>query len=163
MTGPESKPNPRSTETSSPETSSPETSRLMAKDMVFRECTLDDLNPVVTFLNPFVESQHLLARTLEEYRVLLKHGFLALNQTEIIGFAAVEIYSRKLAEIQALAVAPTQQRQGIGRRLIQMCVERAKRENVVELMAITASEKLFSEVGFQYTLPDLKRALFVKP
>ena len=44
-----------------------------------------------------------------------------------------------------------------------MCVERAKRENVVELMAITASEKLFSEVGFQYTLPDLKRALFVKP
>lgn len=158
MTGPEFNPNPKSSETASPETS-----RLMASDMVFRECTLEDLNPVVAFLNPFVESQHLLARTLEEYRVLLRHGFLALNQTEIIGFAAVEIYSRKLAEIQALAVAPTQQRQGIGRRLIQMCVERAKRENVVELMAITASEKLFSEVGFQYTLPDLKRALFVKP
>lgn len=131
--------------------------------IAFRDGKEDDLNAVVDFLGPFVESQHLLPRTLEEYRVLLKHGFLAFSGSEIVGFAAVEIYSRKLAEIQALAVSPSQQRQGIGHRLVQLCVERARRENVVELMAITASEKLFSDVGFHYTLPNLKRALFVNP
>lgn len=149
-------------------TSQPEetpASELMAlpAHISFRDGTDQDLDAVIEFLGPFVDSQHLLPRTLEEYKVLLKHGFLAFSGPEIVGFAAVEIYSRKLAEIQALAVSPSQQRQGIGHRLVQMCIERARRENVVELMAITASEKLFSDVGFHYTLPDLKRALFVNP
>ena len=94
--------------------------------------------------------------------LLARQGVTPQGGGAILGYIA---YWHIVDEIQVLDVAvdPHVQRQGIGRRLIQMCVERAKRENVVELMAITASEKLFSEVGFQYTLPDLKRALFVKP
>ena len=148
---------------SHPKNTPPTESMALPAHISFRDGAEHDLDAVIEFLGPFVESQHLLPRTFDEYRVLLKHGFLAFSGSEIVGFAAVEIYSRKLAEIQALAVSPSQQRQGIGHRLVQMCVERARRECVVELMAITASEILFSDVGFHYTLPNLKRALFVNP
>ena len=131
--------------------------------ITYGSATSDDLDAIIAFLQPFVDSQHLLPREVQEYGVLVKHGFVAMSGDEMVGFAAVEIYSRKLAEIQALAVSPLFQRQGIGHRLVEMCVARAKEENVVELMAITASERLFADCGFHYTLPNLKRALFVNP
>lgn len=129
----------------------------------FREARPEDLEAVFAFLAPFVESQQLLRRTETEVATLLRHGFVAVSGDSIVGFAAVEIYSRKLAEIQALAVAPAFQRQGIGHHLVQLCVERARRENVVELMAITASESLFMDCGFDYSLPNQKRAVFINP
>lgn len=134
-----------------------------APNVSFREATPDDLDAVSEFLHPFVESKHLLQRTQSEYATLLKHGFIACAGATIVGFASIEVYSRKLAEIQALAVATSFQRQGIGHHLVQLCVERAKRENVVELMAITASENLFMDCGFEYSLPNQKRALFINP
>jgi amino-acid N-acetyltransferase len=80
----------------------------------------------------------------------------------MVGFAAIEIYSRKMAEIQSLAVSPALQGQGVGTKLVQRCVDRAQAEGILELMAITASEKLFRGVGFDYSLPNQKRALFMQ-
>jgi len=134
-----------------------------APNISFRESRPEDLAPLTEFLQPFVEAQQLLQRTSDELATLLKHGFVAISGTAVVGFAAVEIYSRKLAEIQALAVAPAFQRQGLGHRLVQLCVERAQREKVVELMAITASEQLFMDCGFDYSLPNQKRAVFINP
>ncbi|MCA9107180.1 MAG: GNAT family N-acetyltransferase [Planctomycetales bacterium] len=134
-----------------------------APNVSFRAASADDLPAICEFLAPFVERQQLLQRTDSEIGTLIKHGFIACSGSTIIGFAAVEVYSRKLAEIQALAVAPSFQRQGIGHHLVQMCVERAQRENVVELMAITSSEALFMDCGFHYSLPNQKRALFINP
>jgi amino-acid N-acetyltransferase len=94
---------------------------------------------------------------------LMKHAFIARSKRKIVGFAAVEIYSRKLAEIQCLAVHPDFQDIGIGRRLVKLCVARAKDRGILEVMAISASENLFRSCGFDYSLPYQKRALFVQP
>ena len=71
-------------------------------------------------------------------------------------------YSRKLAEIQALAVLSSLQGKGVGSELVRRCVGRARAEGVLELMAITASDNLFRNVGFDYSLPNQKRALFLQ-
>ena len=47
-------------------------------------------------------------------------------------------------------------------RRVAKCVERAKEEKVREVMAITATEALFQDCGFDYALPGQKRALFVQ-
>ncbi|MGB1929312.1 MAG: GNAT family N-acetyltransferase, partial [Mariniblastus sp.] len=54
-------------------------------------------------------------------------------------------------------------RQGLGRILVQRCVERAREEKVKELMAISASDEMFLTCGFDYSLPNQKRALFIQP
>lgn len=132
-------------------------------DIELSDALEKDLRSISNFLKPFVEQEFLLPRTQDELKHLLKHAFVARWRRKVVGFAVVEIYSRKLAEIQCLAVHPEFQRMGIGRRLVVACVRRAKELKVLELMAISASDAFLKECGFDYSLPKQKRALFVEP
>lgn len=125
-----------------------------------RDALAEDAEAVHAFIQPFVESRQLLPRNLEEVRDLMRHGFVAEIDGNLVGCAAVEIYSQKLAEIQCLAVSVRCQGQGIGKKLVADCVQRANDENVLEVMAISSSEEFLRECGFDYSLPDQKRALF---
>lgn len=131
--------------------------------IVIRDAKPEDGLTVETFLSPFVEAQQILARSREEIQKLLEHGFVAEHEGQMVGFAAVEPYSRKMAELQCLAVSAGYRRQGIGSRLIRQCVMRAQQLGIYELMAITSSEEPFRACGFDYSLPQQKRALFVHP
>jgi len=121
-----------------------------------------DLAGVIEFLQPFVDQQYILPRSSVQLELLLRHAFVAELAGAIVGFAAVEIYSKKLAEIQCLAVSESCRRQGVGKQLVKSCVARATEENVREVMAITSSKDLFQHCGFDYALPGQKRALFVQ-
>ena len=102
---------------------------------------------------------------------LTRHGFVAVKKLgeaesddqpteKCIGFSAIEIYSAKLAELQCLAVHHDYQGEGIGRKLIELCLQRARDLNVMEVLAISSSEKFWQGCGFDYALPDQKKALF---
>jgi N-acetylglutamate synthase-like GNAT family acetyltransferase len=131
-------------------------------DLHVRQATLEDVSALETFIEPFVREGKLLPRTREELDELIAHGFIALRDERIVGFAALEIYSKKLGEIRSLAVLPELQGQGIGGRLVAACVERARERNVLEVMAITSSEGFFRTCGFDFTLPGERKALFIQ-
>lgn len=134
----------------------------MEESITARAAKAADLAEVIKFLQPFVEAQFILPRSSVQLELLLRHAFIAESEGQIVGFAAIEIYSKKLAEIQCLAVNASHRRQGVGKRLVKLCVERATEERVREVMAITATEALFEHCGFDYALPGQKRALFVQ-
>lgn len=131
----------------------------------FTVCDADyrDFEAVQAFLHPFMDGELLLPRTSIELELLLKHSFKATIEDRIVGFCALEIYSKKLAEIQCLAVLAEVRRKGVGRALVNQCVRRAQEQKVLELMAITSSEDMFMACGFDYSLPHQKRALFIQP
>lgn len=129
--------------------------------VTIRPASVEDVPAVYQLTLPFVEQRKLLRRSEDDLRELVPNGFVADDQGTVVGFAAVEIYSKKLAELQCLAVDARYQGQGLGKRLVQACVARAKEQNVLELMAITAMESFFQDCGFDYSLPDQKRALFI--
>jgi amino-acid N-acetyltransferase len=120
-----------------------------------------DLPRIAEFIQPFVGDGRILPRTEDELEELVYNGFVAETDGRLIGFAALEIYSRKLAEIRSLAVAPEFQGKGVGRQLVAECVERARKRDVLEVMAITSSEVFFRGCGFDFTLPGEKKALFI--
>lgn len=143
--------------------SHPATKTNMVSDPVtFRAAEVKDLPGVLELIRPFVVARQLLPRTRDELQKLFEHGFVAECDQQLVAFCAIEIYSAKLAEIQCLAVAPSQQNRGIGKSLVERCISRARQEGVCELMAITASENVFQQCGFDYSLPDQKRALFIR-
>ena len=127
-----------------------------------REATMEDLLSVQSLLHPFVEKRLLLPRTPGDLAVLMQHAFVAIKDGHVIGFSAIEIYSQKLAEIQCLAVHQDYHGQGIGRQLVTRCVEHAIQHDVLEVMAISASDEFLKQCGFDYSLPDQKRALFYR-
>ncbi len=124
-----------------------------------------DLSAIQNLLQPYVVARKLLKRTMAELVTLMANGFVAETkeangETKIVGFSAVEIYSRKLSEVQCLAVADGYQGHGIGSDLVRVCVERARERGILEVMAISASDSFLRNLGFDYSLPDQKRALF---
>ena len=121
-----------------------------------------DVEALGLFIAPFVERGRLLPRTQDELEDLTVDGFIAESDGRIVGFAALEIYSSKLAELRSLAVVPDQQGRGIGKALVSACVERAKQRHIFEVMAITSSDEFFQRCGFDFTLPGEKKAVFLQ-
>jgi amino-acid N-acetyltransferase len=135
----------------------------MPAEIVIEPAQPEHVESVHEFLQPYMDQHLLLPRSRQEILKLMTHGFVARDNGQIVGFAAVEIYSRKLAEVQCLAVDADYRRQGIGSLLVRCCVRRAAEQQVLELMAISASDEMFLSCGFDYSLPNQKRALFIQP
>jgi N-acetylglutamate synthase-like GNAT family acetyltransferase len=134
----------------------------LAPPYAVRPAQESDVPALQQFLMPFVEVGRLLPRTYAELRELVPNGFVATCGQQIVGFAALEIYSTKLAEVRSLAVSPIHQGHGLGTGLVQACVERAKERRVFEVMAITSADEFFQRCGFDFTLPGEKKALFLQ-
>ena len=136
----------------------------MTDPVHIRSANHDDISKLAEFIVPFVEQKKILPRTSEELNELVETGFVAVEQNDIIvGFASLEIYSRKMAEIRSLVVAEERQGTGIGKKLVAACVERAHQRNILEVMVITSSDVFFQSCGFDFTLPGEKKALFIQP
>jgi len=127
-----------------------------------RATNADDVEALSKFLTPFVEDRRLLLRTTEELEQLVETGFSAEIEGQLVGFAALDIYSAKLAEIRSLAVSPIHQGLGIGKKLVNCCVKLAREKKVIEVMAITSTEEFFQGCGFDFILPRERKALFLE-
>jgi amino-acid N-acetyltransferase len=133
-----------------------------SQPVTFRAASAEDVTALAIFIEPFVKDGRLLPRTTQELTELLPHGFVAELASQIVGFAALEIYSQKLAEIRSLAVARSVQGKGVGRELVSRCVQRAKDEKILEVMAVTSTDDFFLSCGFDFTLPGERKAVFIQ-
>jgi N-acetylglutamate synthase-like GNAT family acetyltransferase len=131
-------------------------------NVIVRPAVPDDLGALAEFIKPFVAEGRLLPRTFNELADFLPSFFVAELDGRLIGCAALEVYSWKLAEVRSLAVAPEARGLGIGRLLVNACVNRAREQRILEVMAITSSEDFFKSCGFDFTLPGEKKALFIQ-
>lgn len=130
--------------------------------IVIREARQADIEQVRACIEPFIKLGRLLPRTADEMEGLLANCFVAERGDRIVGCAALDVYSRKMAEIRSLAVSPDVQRMGIGKQLVEACVDRARQLHILEVMAITSTEEFFRSCGFDFTLPGEKKALFLQ-
>ena len=131
-------------------------------DTVIRPATQHDLSELTSVVDHFVRANRLLPRTVDELQELLPTGFVATHNGRIVGFAALEVYSPKLAEIRSLAVMEEMQGHGIGKHLVDECIRLAQSRRILEVMAVTSSDDFFRSCGFEYTLPGEKKALFIQ-
>lgn len=137
----------------------------LPSELSIRQALPNDAGAIHALLRPFVMQRLLLSRSEAELIELTRHGFVAVregenNEPQIVGFSAIEIYSPKLAELQCLAVRSDYQGSGVGGVLVGKCIDRARGLNVMEILAISSSENFLKKCGFDYSLPDQKKALF---
>ena len=64
--------------------------------------------------------------------------------------------------MQCVSVDEAYRGQGIGRRLVTLCVDLARQLHIAETMAISAREEVLHSCGFGDSLPGAKIALFVR-
>ena len=120
--------------------------------------------PYLELLYRSVDAASQAHKAINELDELVETGFVAVEENDVIvGFASLEIYSRKLAEIRSLVVADHRQGIGVGKKLVSACIERARQRNILEVMVVTSSDVFFQNCGFDFTLPGEKKALFIQP
>ena len=85
--------------------------------------------------------------------------FVAEHEGRIIGCAALQVYSRRLAEVRSLAVDPGFVQAGVGRLLVEACQQRAQDRGVGQVLAVTSSPGFFEKAGFS-TFKRERIALF---
>ena len=108
-------------------------------EVQLRQALPSDAAAIHALMRPFVSQRLLLSRTEAEIIELTRHGFVGTVQTEgsltrCVGFAAIEIYSTKLAELQCLAVHPDYQGDGLGKktgRAVRRACSRFERDGSV--------------------------------
>lgn len=132
----------------------------ISTDIIIRNATLGDLDAIATCIEPFVAEKKILRRAFSELQSLIPSYVVAEADNKIVGCVVLEVYSPKLAEVRSLVVSPDYHGKGIGKRLVNACVERAKEQGVFEVMAITSEDLFFQSCGFDFTLPGEKKALF---
>ena len=71
-------------------------------EITVREAHREDIPQLEEFVERFVQANRLLPRTSAELYDLVPFGFVALADDQLVGFAALEIYSAKLAEVRSL-------------------------------------------------------------
>ncbi len=67
----------------------------------------------------------------------------------LIGCCALQVYSRRLAEVRSLAVEDELQGQGIARGLVNRCLDRARKRKIKQVLAVSGDVDFFRRSGFE--------------
>jgi ribosomal protein S18 acetylase RimI-like enzyme len=132
--------------------------------MIIKLLTLTDSHTLINvaenvFDDPIVES------SAKEFLADPRHRLVvALDGGLVVGFVSAVIYvqpDKPAPElwINEIGVAPTHQRQGIGKALMQAILEEAKKSGCREAWVLTdraniAAMTMYKSVGGEETLPD---------
>lgn len=90
-----------------------------------------------------MRSEEFVTSHLQDYQVVRAHDGM------VLGCVALDEYSPSLVELVSLAVDPSAQGMGLGKRLINAAEELARQRGYPELFAVSLADGLFLGMGFR--------------
>ena len=116
---------------------------------MIRTATIHDVLRIQEIINSHAELGKMLFKNLAQLFEDLRDFAVFEEDGEIVGCAALTILWADLAEIRSLAVDEDHLARGIGRKLVEWCVDEARRLGIRKLMALTYEQVFFEKVGFE--------------
>jgi amino-acid N-acetyltransferase len=121
-----------------------------AGDYLIRKSRITDIKVIHTLLASFAAKGLLLPRSLSElYDHLRDYSVVVNEKGELIGVVALHICWENLAEVRSLAVREDQQKRGLGRALVQHCLDEARSLGITRVFTLTYQEDFFKKLGFK--------------
>ena len=91
----------------------------------------------------------MLSRSLSELYEAIRDFHVFESGGAVVGTVCLHICWEDLAEVRSLAVAAGQEGQGIGRRLVETCLEEARQLGLKRVFALTYKPGFFGKLGFR--------------
>jgi amino-acid N-acetyltransferase len=117
--------------------------------VLVRKAKIRDVKEIHSLILPFASEGRLLPRSLSELYARVRDFFVAEDDGRVIGCAALKIIWDDLSEIASLAVKLEYQRKGIGRQLVEACLEEAKSLGLPRTFVLTYETAFFERLGFK--------------
>ena len=123
----------------------------MAKDntdALIRSAIEADIEGIRAVVNAYAAQNLMLPRTVEQVRYVLPHFLVAEHEGQIVGCGSLVELTPRLTELRSLAVSPEWRGTGLGRRLVEALVARAREAGYQQLCVLTLVEDFFNHLGF---------------
>lgn len=117
--------------------------------MILRKARIEDIKEIYNLVNYFAQKGEMLPRSQSELYENMRDFFVVEDNGEVIGCCALHILWDDLAEVKSLAVKETHQGKGIGKMLVNACVEEAKALGIKRVFALTFKPGFFQKLGFR--------------
>jgi amino-acid N-acetyltransferase len=117
---------------------------------MLRKARIPDVKIIHKLLLSYAQQGLMLSRSLAEIYEAIRDFYVLEENGEVVGTVSLHICWEDLAEVRSLAVAGGRTGQGIGRILVQACLEEARQLGLKKLFALTYQAGFFEKMGFHY-------------
>ena len=114
-----------------------------------RPARMADANAILDLVNALARDQVMLPRSPASVIEAIQSFTVAEVDGEFAGCGALSIVWTDIAEIRSIAIAPTHQKLGLGKRLAQELIDRAKELGIARVMAFTYVPGFFEKLAFE--------------
>jgi amino-acid N-acetyltransferase len=115
---------------------------------MLRKASIKDIKKIHSIINTSASRGEMLPRSLGELYDNMRDYFVYEDKGKVLGTCALHICWEDLAEIRSLCVAESSRKKGIGRMLVEVCIEEAKQLNIPRIFLLTYQDMFFTKCGF---------------
>jgi amino-acid N-acetyltransferase len=115
-----------------------------------RKARIEDVEEIHTILSRPANEGKILPRTrMDIYGYLRDFYLYVTEEDEIVGIAALHICWENLAELRSVVVREEYRKTGIGRKLVDICLDEAVLLGLTRVFVLTYRPDFFSYFGFE--------------
>lgn len=113
------------------------------------KATLSDIPQMQALVISEVKDGIILDRTEDEVATNIRSYVLAKDEGKLVGYTALHIHSKRLAEIRSLIVDESYRGQSVGKRMVEFTLEEAKVLGIEEdVLVLTYLPQFFEKLNF---------------
>lgn len=117
--------------------------------MQLRKAKISDVPQIQALINSFADKGELLPRSLNMLYEDIRDFVLMEDDGQIVGTCALHINWDDLGEIKALTVNENLQGKGLGRQLVEACMDEGRALGITRVFALTYKPEFFKRLGFR--------------
>jgi len=118
--------------------------------VTIRKAIIGDVGRIQGLVNHYASKETMLGLSLSEIYDQIRDFTVAEGpRRTLIGVCALHVIWDDLAEVRSLAVDPKIRRRGVGRTLVEHCLEEARGLQIPKVFALTYQADFFRRIGFE--------------
>ena len=118
--------------------------------LVIRRATIADVPSLGRIINDAAEFGLMLPKSLATLYENVREFQVVEDEAtgRVVGVCGLSVIWANLAEVVSLAVEPSQRGRGLGRRLVEACLDEARQLGIPRVMSLTYERAFFERLGF---------------
>ena len=117
--------------------------------VIVRPARATDVKSVRRIIDQYALQRRLLSKDTVKLYEDVQEFFVAENDGEVIGCGALHVLWEDLAEVRTVAVLDRLKGQGVGHKILETIIERARVVGVQRIFCLTFETQFFGRHGFQ--------------